>query len=329
MYYIVIDYGEEIWKPLTCFGIRNGYLISNYGDIKNTKTNRDVVSTLDLNTGYIRTTLYLKNGTRKSFLLHRLVAMMFVPGYDESIGRIYVNHIDSDRSHCFYKNLEWVTASENIKHSYVSGLNDIKRHFIKGVNVKYDDKFIEPIINYLECGKTASEICNILNIPENQEKSVKDLIHRIKTRKLIRFNEIIESKNIPHTNRQNSLSDDEVEEICELISLGYYTEDIIEILGIDKKNRRKYIKKICDIKKKRTFKHITNNYIFPTNVYGQKKKYSDELIIQICEMLSKNIRPIDIVNDILSDKPHKTSLGLVYDIKSRRLRTDISDKYEW
>lgn len=54
-------------------------------------------------------------GKVKKFLVHRLVASAFVPG---EIKGLQVNHINGVRNDNRSDNLEWVTASENLKHSY-------------------------------------------------------------------------------------------------------------------------------------------------------------------------------------------------------------------
>lgn len=54
-----------------------------------------------------------KDGTQKRFYVHRLVAGAFCDGYDESVGRIYVDHADADGHNNHADNLSWVTISEN------------------------------------------------------------------------------------------------------------------------------------------------------------------------------------------------------------------------
>lgn len=53
-------------------------------------------------------------------LLHRLVGMAFVPGMTEA--RNQINHKDGNKENNSPENLEWVTASENCKHSHATGL---------------------------------------------------------------------------------------------------------------------------------------------------------------------------------------------------------------
>lgn len=50
----------------------------------------------------------------KQHLVHRLVAQAFVPGNAE----LTVNHKDGIRSNNHYLNLEWLSQSDNVKHSY-------------------------------------------------------------------------------------------------------------------------------------------------------------------------------------------------------------------
>lgn len=48
-----------------------------------------------------------------TMLVHRMVAMTFIQPVD---GKPYVNHIDRDTTNNVVTNLEWVTASENVRH---------------------------------------------------------------------------------------------------------------------------------------------------------------------------------------------------------------------
>lgn len=68
--------------------------------------------------GYSRVRLCNK-GQDTSPTLHRLVAMTFIPNPD---GKPQVNHINGIKTDCNIKNLEWVTARENMQHSADMGL---------------------------------------------------------------------------------------------------------------------------------------------------------------------------------------------------------------
>ena len=64
--------------------------------------------------GYIRVSIE-KYKCRE--LVHRLVAKAFIQNPEPNI-KLQVNHKNMDRSNCCVNNLEWVTCSENILHSY-------------------------------------------------------------------------------------------------------------------------------------------------------------------------------------------------------------------
>lgn len=58
-----------------------------------------------------------KNGKRKCFKIHRLVANAFIEN-DDPENKTTVNHIDGNRANNCVENLEWMTYSDNEKHSY-------------------------------------------------------------------------------------------------------------------------------------------------------------------------------------------------------------------
>lgn len=64
-------------------------------------------------TSYARVTV-CKDGITKRFLVHRLVAELFIPNPDN---KPCVNHIDNNGLNNNVSNLEWVTQDENMRHS--------------------------------------------------------------------------------------------------------------------------------------------------------------------------------------------------------------------
>ncbi|WP_010291254.1 HNH endonuclease [Kurthia massiliensis] len=105
----------ELWKPVYLLPgmseFREEYEVSNFGRLKLISGK---VSKMKPNEyGYIRTALYTKDSKQKSIRLHRLVALAFVPGYEEDL---QVNHIDENKANNHYTNLEWVSARENNNH---------------------------------------------------------------------------------------------------------------------------------------------------------------------------------------------------------------------
>jgi len=60
-----------------------------------------------------------KGNIKKSFTVHRLVAIAFIPN---PLNKITVNHIDGNRHNNHVSNLEWATYNENMQHAYDTGL---------------------------------------------------------------------------------------------------------------------------------------------------------------------------------------------------------------
>lgn len=65
-----------------------------------------------------------KDGVHKCVTLHRLVAQAFIPNPDNLP---QINHKDGNPKNCCVDNLEWCTASHNMKHAYHNGLNEKTR----------------------------------------------------------------------------------------------------------------------------------------------------------------------------------------------------------
>lgn len=73
--------------------------------------------------GY-REVILSENGESKNYLVHRLIAITFIPN---PLNLPQVNHKDGDKLNNRVDNLEWCTRSENLKHAYANGLE--KKHF--------------------------------------------------------------------------------------------------------------------------------------------------------------------------------------------------------
>ena len=96
---------EEKWQPILGW---ERYSISNYGRVKNNKTNK-IKSTFINNSGYKCVQLY-NNNLMKHFLIHRLVAEAFIPNPNNLSD---VNHKNENKEDNTLDNLEWVSHKEN------------------------------------------------------------------------------------------------------------------------------------------------------------------------------------------------------------------------
>lgn len=100
-------------------GYNDRYLVSNRGRVISLNSGSEMAQYVQKN-GYAAVKLRTHNAKR-TFLVHRLVASAFVPNPN---GLAEVNHIDGDKLNNSAENLEWVTHSQNMKHSIEIGLYD-------------------------------------------------------------------------------------------------------------------------------------------------------------------------------------------------------------
>lgn len=104
---------QETFVPVK--GFEGLYEISNYGVLRNS---RKIMKTYRINSGYACAKL-VKEGVRTSVLIHRLVALHFLPA--PVFGANEVNHISHEKADNSVDNLEWTTSSQNKMHSINEG----------------------------------------------------------------------------------------------------------------------------------------------------------------------------------------------------------------
>lgn len=110
---------EEIFKDIRgyegLYKVSNlGNVISYYGSKKTQKARKPITQKY----GYHQLNLK-KNGQLKMFLVHRLVAIAFIPN-PKNLPQ--VNHINGIKTDNRVENLEWCTAKQNTLHSYKAKL---------------------------------------------------------------------------------------------------------------------------------------------------------------------------------------------------------------
>jgi hypothetical protein len=96
---------------------------------------------------------------RPKVFVHRLVAMAFVPGYEDGLT---VNHINGNKLDNSPENLEWVTLSENTKHQWRTGLVDLRGE--KSPSHKLTQRQVIHIRRALREGIPANSLAIIANV---------------------------------------------------------------------------------------------------------------------------------------------------------------------
>jgi hypothetical protein len=134
----------EVWKDVV--GIEDGWMVSNFGRVKSKEKIVKQISRWgklmekpypeklikpQIDKGYC----FINAKGKKA--IHRLVAIAFIPNPEN---KPQVNHKDGNKLNNNHWNLEWATASENMKHAFKNGLCIP----IKGA----DNKRSKPVLQY-------------------------------------------------------------------------------------------------------------------------------------------------------------------------------------
>jgi hypothetical protein len=161
----------EVWKKIEEF---ENYEVSNYGNVKRLDSlvyqsgkiykYKGRILKQENNKGYKRVSLS-KGKIVKRFQVHRLVAIYFL---ENIYNKKCVNHINGMKFDNRVENLEWVSYSENERHSYdvLKKINPIRKltneqaNYIKAVGFKGKDGNIKELANIY--GVNVTTIYNIL-----------------------------------------------------------------------------------------------------------------------------------------------------------------------
>lgn len=122
-------------------GYENYFIYVN-GDVVNTTTQKVLEGSIG--EGGYKYYRLSKNGVKKMFYAHRLVATHFI---DNPSNLPVVNHVDGDKLNNDKHNLEWVSYSDNMKHAYETGLIATRRKSEKYTE-DFKNEYWKSIPNY-------------------------------------------------------------------------------------------------------------------------------------------------------------------------------------
>lgn len=167
---------EEIWKDIA--GYEGKYQVSNFGRVKRlskvvrsrggfrTLTTKLLSPQTNKKKNFYYFIRLYKNGISKPFFIHRLVANAFIPNPQKLP---QVNHKDGDKRNNVVENLEWCTASENVRHAFNNGFATPTISHYRGVKAfrLIDNSFVGEFKSQHEAAKVlklnVAHICSVLH----------------------------------------------------------------------------------------------------------------------------------------------------------------------
>ena len=277
MYFIGFDYkNEDIeWRKVYWFnGEETKYSVSNIGFVRNDKNNKLLKD--NISKGYHRVNLTHK-GEQRQFLIHRLVASVFIPNPDN---KPEVNHKNGDKSCNYDYNLEWVTGRENMKHAFSNKLNVRKKKH----NVTISKETIHEICKILE-SNTDLTFIGIGNLFGLNRNTISNIYHGATHRDISKYYNISNYEIKKDFSKSGDLSertkypDKLIHVVCQMIDAGKYTlQEIAKITAVDYQTVRNVYYGSCrqSISSQYNFSKTSENPL-----YEDKKKR----IIKACELL--------------------------------------------
>lgn len=158
---------EEVWKDVV--GYENYYIVSNQGKVRsverectqyngltknyNTRIlpSKDVATFVDKD-GYIKVRLN-KAGVKNNHMVHRLVAIAFIPNPEN---KPEVNHKFGIKSDNRASELEWMTTSENQQHAHDNKLYECQKGETNGMS-KLSEEQVREIHKLYSTGEVTQE----------------------------------------------------------------------------------------------------------------------------------------------------------------------------
>ena len=107
----------EFWKSIEGY---ETYSVSTFGNVRNNLTSRILKGAKSGRINNLHLQVCLYNKIRKHLFIHRLVALAFIPNFEN---KEQVDHIDNNPNNNNLSNLRWATSQENLRNSQIASNN--------------------------------------------------------------------------------------------------------------------------------------------------------------------------------------------------------------
>lgn len=168
-----VNFQNEVWKDVV--GYEGLYEVSSFGRVKNKATWRILKHTTIH--PYFRVTLS-KGGTHIQYSVHRLQAAAFLPNPHN---KPQVNHKNGNKKDNTLSNLEWVTISENVLHSYANGFQKVKLPPISFLLQKLTPEQVKEIRN----SRGLVSACKMAKVYNISKKVILNILHGVSYKNII------------------------------------------------------------------------------------------------------------------------------------------------
>ena len=139
---------EEIWCTIN--GYEGQYQVSDQGRVRSMKFGKyRILKPGRMTNGYLQVHL-CKNGEKKMYLVHRLVAKTFIPN---PYNLQEVNHKDENKTNNFVQNLEWCDRKSNCNYGTR--------------NKRISDKCSKMVLQYEKSGEFVKEWKSARDVQRN------------------------------------------------------------------------------------------------------------------------------------------------------------------
>lgn len=145
---------KEVWLPVK--GYEFIYEVSNLGNVKSLKYNKERILKLCINTTGYNTVCLSENGKTKTFKVHQLVAITFL-NHKPNGHTIIVDHISNDKLNNKLSNLQLISQRENTskdkkgssKYTGVCWHKTINK-WTASININGKQRYLGSFINEIE-----------------------------------------------------------------------------------------------------------------------------------------------------------------------------------